>query len=372
MPELTDQQIQELRDQGFNESDILMMQLTGQSLPPSPLGFSYSPQNYSYQEPAQIAVQPTDPDEVPVYGGMSRGAYENSRQGIPAKGPLTPRGIDLAVASGYSPSIFENYGNQDPRLDAKALQAHNTALTAAKNEARIARGAISEIEPISMSDSAESLMNFLGNEYNDLVTNAPYNYAIAKKTVAPVLNYANDVKAKAREAYTTAKPYVQPYVDKAYTAAKPTLDIYKTLADDPEATARGVAMAAADARDYTEREAPNWVAQVSSSLNRGNKFIGSLKDAWRNPEHYLSGGTYDDRLRIQEARERPTPTEMRRPTVEGPVTREQPTQGFSYASNSQVTAPRPNTAVPASSKNKLQQSLPTQQVQQINQQDIGR
>jgi hypothetical protein len=131
-------------------------------------------------------------------------------------------------------------------------------------------------------------------------------------------------------------------------------------------------MAAADARDYTEREAPNWVAQVSSSLNRGNKFIGSLKDAWRNPEHYLSGGTYDDRLRIQEARERPTPTEMRRPTVEGPVTREQPTQGFSYASNSQVTAPRPNTAVPASSKNKLQQSLPTQQVQQINQQDIGR
>jgi hypothetical protein len=37
-----------------------------------------------------------------------------------------------------------------------------------------------------------------------------------------------------------------------------------------------------------------------------------------------------------------------------------------------VTPPRPNTAVPASQKNKPQQSLPTQQVQQINQQDMGK
>lgn len=395
MPQFTEQQRQELARRGYAPYDILMMEITGQGMPlgQAPLRLGYDPIREplpNYQQEFVPRRQPTQ-DERDLYGSIHPEDYTKQRRGIsvPPNSGLTDRGIDLAVSQGYDPDIFKDYGKQDPELDAQARRAHDTAIATAKNEARISRGANDKIEPISMSDSSAALMHFLGNEYNDLVTNAPYHYQEAKRRVAPVLDYANeniveplaprlspyadavrdpettrqalglmanDATDKAREAYNKAKPYVQPYVDKAYTAAKPTIDIYKTLADDPEATARGLAMAAADVRDYTEREAPNWVAQVSSSLNRGNKFLGSLKDAWRNPEHYLAGGTYDDRLRIQEARERPTPTEMRRPPVESPVAREQPNQGFSYSSNSQVTPPRSS----------MQPQQP-QQVQQVKQ-----
>jgi hypothetical protein len=395
----TDAQRRELVRLGYAPQDILMMEIRGQGMP---LGRAqqraeYDPiQEYLPYIPRDFVPRrkPTQ-DEVDLYGSIHPDVYASTRSGIavPPNSGLTPRGIDLAVGAGHNPSIFENFGKQEPSLDAQARQAHDTAIRAQKNEARAARGANSEIEPIGMQDSAAELMNFLGNEYNDLVTNAPYHYQEAKKRVGPYADLArehiveplaprlspyadairdpentrqaislmaNDTKQKAKEVYREVKPYVEPYVDKAYTAAKPTIDIYSTLADDPEATARGMAMAAADARDYTEREAPNWVAQVSSSLNRGNKFLGSLKDAWRNPEHYLAGGTYDDRLRIQQARERPAPTEMRRELVERPVAREQPaSQGFSYSNNSSVTPPKP-----ASTPQPKPIAQPVQQIRQ--------
>lgn len=118
---------------------------------------------------------------------------------------------------------------------------------------------------------------------------------------------ATDAKNLASTAYNKAKPAIVGAYDTAGDLVNMTRDTYRDMYNDPDSAIQGAkdmardyyntySQAASDTGDYIGTNAPKWVSSISSALNTGSNFARSLQDAWRDPEHYQRGGTYQDKL----------------------------------------------------------------------------
>lgn len=336
---------------------------------------------------AGVKPEPLSPERQEHYNvfypGSTRSAYEaQSKTQIPrgSANIQEKRIVDMAIARGADPKLFANYG-QPGNDDQKAITIYNMVKKDALNEYRQSQGN-KDLLPMTWDESLAGL-NLAANQAYENVSDTMYPVVKATKRYATqAKNYAQPMLSSATQAakdYTNSavqktKQYTDPAVEKAKQLAAKSKNyianeteagkayrdmyndmdsakqglrmlrdetetgrIYRDLYNDPESTVEGLKLMANDASNYVtsgeakkdlSEGAPRWVANISHGLNEGSKFFGSLKDAWKDPEYYMNGGTYEDKLEHQKAIEVPTMSQYKQQT------------GFRAASNETNTAPQ--------------------------------
>ena len=400
-PQLPEHQIQEIT-QGVLSNDPAYSSYAGDVLT------HMSNYGASSQPFMSLPSQVTGPSHYTkaIYGGFDPDAYErdakaSGRVKLPNNSAKlrSYRLADLAIAD--NPDIrqnIENYGRGDAENDAKVVQAMQLAEKMRLNDYYESSGNTDLIQPYSMEENAQALGNVVSNYTRGIRTQAPvvYNQAVNKAkqygnaAVDTAKQYGNTAINKAQQygnaAVDTARQYGSKAVDatqyygnqainKAQQYGNAAVDkareygdefvnyadsipaepsrihdaarSYRFLAHDPESAVEGAKMMASDAADYTQKNAPRWVANVSSKLNQGSNFFKSLGDAWEDPEHYMQGGTYEDKLRDRKARAIHMENPDMQPKV--PVQSSTPNQegGFRASSNQAVTPPTTQPTKPA-------------------------